>query len=170
MTMVEQTTANFDPNSVRKVVDVGAPRDVAWQVFTEQMGSWWPLAMYKIGQANAIDAIIEPRVGGRWYERGEDGSTCDWGRVLAWEPHSRLVLSWDVTADWQYDPGLQTEIEVRFIAEGAARTRVEFEHRRLDRYGARRDEMRTIFDKTGDWGQLLAAFAQTAATSARQPK
>src|SRR5215472_1207367 len=170
MTMVEQTTANFDPNSVRKVVDVGAPRDVAWQVFTEQMGSWWPLAMYKIGQANAIDAVMEPRVGGRWYERGEDGSTCDWGRVLAWEPHSRLVLSWDVTADWQYDPGLQTEIEVRFIAEGAARTRVEFEHRRLDRYGARRDEMRTIFDKTGDWGQLLAAFAQTAATSARQPK
>ena len=77
------------------------------------------------------------------------------------------MLSWDITADWQYDPALQTEIEVRFIAEGEARTRVEFEHRKLDRHGDRRDEMRTIFDKTGDWGQLLAAFAQTAATFAR---
>ena len=75
----------------------------------------------QIGKANAVDAVIERRVGGRWYEQGDDGSTCDWGRVLAWEPHSRLVLSWDITADWQYDPMLQTEIEVRFVAEGGAR-------------------------------------------------
>src|SRR5499427_9620613 len=130
----------IDANSVRKVVSVQALPAVAWRVFTEKMGTWWPLAMYKIGKANAVDAVIERRVGGRWYERGDDGNTCDWGRVLAWEPHSRLVLSWDITADWQYDPGLNTEIEVRFIAEGDARTRVDFEHRRLDRYGARRDE------------------------------
>lgn len=167
--MIEQITVNnADPNSVRKRVIVDAPRDVAWKVFTEEMGSWWPLAVYKIGRANAVDAIIEPRVGGRWYESGEDGSTCDWGRVLAWEPHSRLVLSWDITADWQYDPALQTEIEIRFIADGDARTRVELEHRRLDRYGDRRDEMREIFDKTGDWGRLLAAFAQMAEASTRQ--
>ena len=166
--MAEQSvSSSFDPNSVRKVVNVEAPRSVAWRVFTQQMGTWWPLAMYKIGKANAVDAIMEPRVGGRWYERGDDGSTCDWGRVLAWEPHSRLVLSWDITADWQYDPALQTEIEVLFIAEGAARTRVELELPMLDRYGARRDEMRTIFDKTGDWGQLLAAFAATAAASVK---
>lgn len=87
------------------------------------------------------------------------------GRVLAWEPHSRLMLSWDITADWQYDPALQTEIEVRFVTEGDAGTRVEFEHRRLDRYADRRDEMRTIYDKTGDWGRLLAAFARIARTS-----
>jgi len=162
--MAEQITqSGFDPNSVRKVIGVEAPCHIAWQVFTEQMGSWWPLAMYKIGKADAVDAVIEPRVGGRWYERGNDGSTCDWGRVLAWEPPSHLVLSWDITADWQYDPALQTEIEVRFIAEGNTCTRVEFTHRRLDRYGDRRDEMYTIFDKTGDWGRLLAAFAQVAA-------
>jgi uncharacterized protein YndB with AHSA1/START domain len=166
--MAEQMmSSGFDPNSVRKVVSVEAPLHVAWQVFTEQMGTWWPLAMYKIGKANAVDAVMEPRVGGRWYERGDDGSTCDWGRVLAWEPNSRLVLSWDITADWQYDPALQTEIEVRFLKEGDAGTRVEFEHRRLDRYGDRRDEMRTIFDTTGDLGRLLAAFAETAMTSAR---
>lgn len=156
-----------DPNSVRRVITVEAPPEVAWRVFTEEMATWWPLAVYKIGKANAIDAVIEPRVGGRWYERGDDGSTCDWGRVLAWEPHSRLVLTWDINADFQYDPALQTEIEVRFIAEGHAGTHVEFEHRRLDRYGDRRDEMRKIFDETGDWGKLLASFAQTAAASAK---
>jgi uncharacterized protein YndB with AHSA1/START domain len=161
------TSGSDDPNSVRKVMSVEAPQAIAWRVFTQSMGKWWPLATYKIGKANAVDAIIEPRVGGRWYESGDDGTTCDWGRVLIWEPHSRLVLSWDIDANWQYDPQLNTEIEIRFIAEGANRTRVELEHRRLDRYGARRDEMRTIFDKTGDWGRLLAAFAALAAEEPR---
>src|SRR5262249_62258733 len=103
--MAEQFMSSaFDPNSVRKVVSVEAPQHVAWQVFTQQMGTWWPLAMYKIGKANAVDAVIEPRVGGRWYERGDDGSSCDWGRVLAGGPHSRLVLSCGITAASQYDP------------------------------------------------------------------
>lgn len=149
-----------DPSSVRKTISVAAPQDLAWRVFTEQIGTWWPLARFKIGKVNAVDAVIEPRVGGRWYECGEDGSTCDWGSVLAWEPTSRLLLSWDITADWQYDPALKTELEIRFIAEGTRATRVELEHRKLDRYGARRDQMREIFDKTGDWGQLLALFAR----------
>jgi uncharacterized protein YndB with AHSA1/START domain len=166
--MAEQIVLNWtDPNSVRKVVKVRAPQQVAWDVFTGQMGTWWPLAVYKIGKANAVDAIIERRVDGRWYERGDDGSTCDWGRVLVWEPSSRLVLSWGIDADFHYNPELQTEIEVRFIAEKDGSTRIEFEHRYLDRYGDRRDEMRTIYDKTGDWWQLLASFAQTAETSAR---
>jgi uncharacterized protein YndB with AHSA1/START domain len=154
--------AGTDPNSVRKVVSVKAPPAIAWRVFTEQMGTWWPLAHYKIGKAQAVDAVVEPRVGGRWYERGEDGSTCDWGRVLSWEPHTRLVLSWDITADWQHDPNLGTEIELRFIPEGKDGTRVELEHRRLDRYGARRDEMRRIFDTEGDWGRILEGFARVA--------
>ena len=155
-----------DPNSVRKVVHVQAPVAVAWRVFTEQIATWWPLESYRIGKAKAVDAVIEPRVGGRWYERGEDGSTCDWGSVLVWEPTGRLVLSWDITADWQYDPNLKTEIEVRFIPEGQGATRVELEHRRLDRFGARRDEMRRIFDSEGDWGRLLEGFARVAAASA----
>ena len=162
--MTEQSMpAGTDPNCVRKVVSVKAPPAIAWRVFTEQMGTWWPLAHYKIGKAQAVDAVVEPRVGGRWYERGEDGSTCDWGRVLSWEPHTRLVLSWDITADWQYDPNLGTEIELRFIPEGKDGTRVELEHRRLDRYGARRDEMRRIFDTEGDWGRILEMFARVAA-------
>jgi uncharacterized protein YndB with AHSA1/START domain len=160
--MAEQSR-NTDPNSVKKQMNVEAPQTVAWRVFTEKMGKWWPLSAYKIGKANAVDAIVEPHVGGRWYERGEDGSTCQWGSVLVWEPPSRLVLSWDITADWQYDPDLKTEVEIRFIAESASRTRVELEHRCLDRYGARRDEMRRVFDTEGDWGRLLQAMAQIAA-------
>ena len=155
-------TTRVDPNSVRKVMGVQAPQAVAWRVFTKQMGVWWPLAYYKIGKANAVDAVIEPYVGGRWYERGDDDSTCQWGSVLAWEPPSRLVLSWDISADWQYDPNLKTELEVSFNADGNDRTRVELEHRHLDRFGARRDEMREIFDTTGDWGKFLEAFARAA--------
>ena len=157
-----QQSSSADPNSVSKSLSVEAPQAVAWRVFTTRMGTWWPLAYYKIGKTNAVDAIIEPRVGGRWYERGDDGSTCNWGSVLAWEPHSRLVLTWDITADWQYDPELKTEVEVRFIAEGENRTRVELEHRRLDRYGARRDEMRSIFDSPRGWGQILEPFVRAA--------
>jgi uncharacterized protein YndB with AHSA1/START domain len=164
--MTEQTTpAMADVNSVRKVVSVQAPQAVAWRVFTEKMGTWWPLATHKIGKSAAVDAVIEPRVGGRWYERGDDGSTCDWGQVLLWEPHSRLVLSWDISADWQSDASLKTEVEIRFIAEGNDRTRVELEHRHLDRYAARRDEMRGIFDSEGGWTGLLGSFARAAASS-----
>ncbi|HUN87032.1 MAG TPA: SRPBCC family protein [Terracidiphilus sp.] len=160
--MVEMSAG--DPNSIKKTTIVEADQQIAWRVFTEKMGSWWPLAYYKIGPANAVDAVIEPYVGGRWFERGEDFSTCQWGTVIAWEPPSRIVLSWDIDADWKYDPELNTEIEVRFIAYGSKRTRVELEHRRLDRYGARRDEMRRIYDTEGDWGKLLEAFAGVAAS------
>jgi uncharacterized protein YndB with AHSA1/START domain len=162
MKTAQTMSASPDPNSVRKDVSVQAPQEVAWRVFTEKMGTWWPLATYKIGKANAVDAVVEPRVGGRWYERGDDGSTCDWGSVALWEPHSRLVLYWEITADWQHDPNLKTELEVRFIPDGKNATRVELEHRRLDLYGTRRDEMRRIFDTEGDWGRFLEAFAQTA--------
>jgi len=160
--MAEQ---NFiDPNKITKTVNVQAAQDVAWRVFTEKMAAWWPLANYKIGSAKAVDAVIEPRIGGRWFERGEDGSTCQWGSVIAWEPPSRLVLTWDVSADWKYDPSLNTQIEIRFIAEGKGQTRVELEHRHLERYGVRREEMRRIYDTEGDWGRLLQAFAAVAAS------
>ena len=161
------TSDDVDPNSIRKSLFVRAPQATAWRVFTQQIGTWWPLGAYKIGKAAAIDVVIEPRVGGRWYERGDDGTTCEWGSVLAWEPPTRLVLSWDITADWQYDPELKTEVEVCFIAEGQG-TRVELEHRRLDRFGVRRDEMRRIFDTEGDWGRLLAMFARIAETEQSQ--
>ena len=160
--MTQHTTGEFDPNSVRKSMMVQASPAIAWRVFTEKMSTWWPLDHYKIGKAKAVEAIVEPRVGGRWYERGDDGSTCDWGRVLVWEPPTRLVLTWDISADWQFDAKLNTEIEIRFTARGTERTFVELEHRHLDRFGERRDQMRRVFDQEGDWGKLLARFASQA--------
>src|SRR4029453_8370649 len=160
--MTEKAAAQTDPNTLRKVFSVRVPPIVAWGGFTEKMGTWGPLATHKIGKGKGVGRVIEPRVGGRWYERGEDGSTCDWGRVLAWEPPSRLMLSWGISADWQYDPNLKTEVEIRFIAEGKDGTPAELEHRSLDRYGERRDQMRGIFDSEGGWSGLLASFARAA--------
>ena len=148
---------------VRKSVLVNAPQTHAFAVFTEQQGAWWPLTTHYIGAASAQTAIIEPLAGGRWFERSSDGDECDWGRVLVWEPPHRIVLSWDIGADWKSDPQLGTEVEVRFIAEDPATTRVELEHRHLERYGAQAETMQTTFDSEGGWSGILRGFAQAAA-------
>jgi len=99
------------------------------------------------------------KAGGRWFERGEDGSECQRGKVLSWEPPSRLLLAWQITPTFSYDPDLMTELEVRFIAE-AGGTRVELEHR-LDGYGAAAENMFKAFD--GGWQGLVEEFAKAAA-------
>lgn len=144
---------------VRKSTVVKAPAAHAFAVFTEKFGSWWPLDSHHIGEAAAATAIIEPRVGGRWFERGVDGSECDWGRVLAWEPPTRLLLQWQLDLEFAYDLKLHTEVEVRFIAEAADRTRVEIEHRLLERYGNPTEKMRSAFDSERGWAGMLACFA-----------
>ena len=146
---------------ITKELTVAAPLEVAWKVFTQEMGKWWPLETHKIGAAPAVDAVIEPRVGGRWYERGADGSSCDWGRVLVWQPPMRLVLSWEVTADWKHDPTLVTEVELNFSAVTNG-TRLTLEHRHLDRYGARAAEMVGLFASQGGWDGLLTTYAKVA--------
>jgi uncharacterized protein YndB with AHSA1/START domain len=148
---------------VRKSVLVNASQAHAFAVFTEQVGTWWPLNTHHIGADPAQTAIIEPKVGGRWFERSSDGAECDWGRVLIWEPPHRIVLSWDIGADWKYDPKLGTEVEVRFISEGAATTRVELEHRHLERYGVQTETMQKTFDSERGWGGILQGFAKAAA-------
>src|SRR5689334_22534213 len=105
--MVDQQQAGV---AVRQSVVVDAPRDRAFAVFTEDMSSWWPTESYSIGAGPMAEAVIEPREGGRWFERSEDGTETEWGRVLAWEPPDRVVLAWQITAEWRYDPGLHTEI------------------------------------------------------------
>jgi uncharacterized protein YndB with AHSA1/START domain len=149
--------------AVRQSVVVAAPQERAFAVFTERMGSWWPLTTHTIGTKPAVDAVIEPRTGGRWYERSADGTECDWGRVLAWEPPDRLVLSWEVSCDWRHDTGLRTEVEVRFRRQGEDRTRVELEHRGLEAYGEQTDQMRGVFESDGGWPGLLARFAAAVA-------
>ena len=149
------------PAPVRKNVRVGAQPQRAFKIFTDGMGRWWPKS-HHIGAADLDALVIEPKAGGRWYERGVDGSECDVGRVLIWEPPARLVLAWQLTADFKFDAGLITEVEVRFIAEGANATRVELEHRNLERYGERADGFRTTIDSPEGWSGLLQLFKQTA--------
>lgn len=148
--------------AVRKTVTVNVPIERAFRVFTEEHGKWWPLETHHIGKVAAATAVIEPRLGGRWYERGVDGSECLWGNVLAWEPPHRLVLAWRITADWRYDPGLQTEVEVIFFAEGPGKTRLELEHRNLDQYRNNAEMMRSIFESEGGWTGIVARFAAAA--------
>jgi uncharacterized protein YndB with AHSA1/START domain len=149
--------------AVRHSIVVQAPQDRAFAVFTEGMSAWWPLDSHVIGEKPVADAVMEPRAGGRWFERAENGSECEWGRVLAWEPPHRVVLAWEISPDWKYDPDVHTEVEVRFHAEGERRTRVELEHRGLEAFGARADEMRQAFESDGGWPYLLGRFAQDAA-------
>lgn len=151
--------------AVSKSIHVAAAPERAFRVFTEQIGRWWPLVSHHIGKAPAEACVLEPFVGGRWYERGVDGSECDWGAVLAWDPPRRLVLAWQISAAWQYDRELLTEVEVRFIPDGPG-TRVELEHRHLDRFGASAGDMRGALDGPGGWTALLASFAASAASAA----
>lgn len=146
---------------VRIAIVVDVPREHAFTVFTERFDAWWPRG-HHIGAAAMAAAVIEPREGGRWYERGIDGSEAVWGSVLAWEPPARLVLAWQINGQWEYDDALVTELEVTFTAEGEGRTRVELEHRYLKRFGADADEMRGQFSGEGGWTGLLQLFAGEA--------
>src|SRR4029450_7305501 len=146
---------------VRKSINVAAAPDRAFHVFTEGMSRWW-IKSHSINKSPIKDIVMEPKAGGRWAARGEDGSTCDWGCVLSWEPPTRLVLSWEITADWKHDPDLKTEVEGRFVTEGKNSRGVELEHRRLEVYGARGDEMRGIFDSEMGWKGVLGSFAASA--------
>ncbi|MFI6360703.1 SRPBCC family protein [Streptomyces sp. NPDC050743] len=148
--------------SVRKSVTVHAPIEKAFTVFTQGLDSWWPRG-HKIGQGQLKEAVLEGREGGRWYEIDADGSECEWGRVLTWKPPTLLVLAWQIDAAWRFDPQLITEVEIRFVPEGPHRTRVELEHRDLDRFGEAQGEVRAAFDSPGGWPGLLDAFAQAAA-------
>ena len=117
-------------------------------------------------------AVLEPFVGGRWYERSGDGSETDWGRILAFEPPHRILLSWQMSADWTYepDPDRASEIEVTFLPEGPDRTRVVYEHRHLERYGDRSEPMREALECPGAAAAVLHAFHEklTAAKARRR--
>lgn len=147
---------------VRKEITVEASQARAFNVFAQELGAWWPLATHHIGSAPAETAIIEPRVGGRWFERAADGTECDWGRVLIWDPPGRLVLSWEISADFKPDENIDTQVEVRFVAVGPALTRVELEHRRLEGFGAAAEQMRGIFDSEGGWSRILREYVGRA--------
>ena len=146
---------------VIKTVVVGAPQAKAFKIFTEFFGGWWP-STHHIGKQPFEAAILECRQGGRWYERATDGTECEWGKVLVWEPPAKVVLSWHLQPDWGYDanPAKASEVEVRFIPESETSTRVELEHRNLERHGERAGAMRDSVN--GGWVEVVVRFKDFA--------
>jgi uncharacterized protein YndB with AHSA1/START domain len=146
------------PVPVRKSIVVKAPQARAFEVFTARFGAWWPKS-HHIATPEMADGIIEPRRGGRWYEKGVDGSECDWGKVLVWEPPSRLVLSWHLNSKFQLDDAVESEVDVQFIAEGSDTTRLELEHRIA---AVDAEAIRAAVDAPNGWTGLLALYAEVA--------
>jgi uncharacterized protein YndB with AHSA1/START domain len=150
--------------SVRQTIVVDAPIEQAFSVFTDGIGTWFP-SEYNLLEVAIAERVFEPRVGGRVYDRGTDGSECHWGRVLAYEPPTRVVFSWDISPHWQIetDPAKTSEVEVRFTAETPERTRVDLDHRNLDRHGDGWEQTRESVRGDGGWGHCLRAFAEQLA-------
>jgi uncharacterized protein YndB with AHSA1/START domain len=145
---------------VRKSIRVNVGQAHAFDVFTSEIGRWWPRT-HTIGKAPMKTAVMEPHLGGRWYELSEDGSQADVGKILVWEPPQRFVVSWDLNSSWKPDPAVSSEVEVRFIADGPNATRVELEHRKFERLGAEAGaSMRKDVD--GGWPGMLEHFKQEA--------
>ena len=151
----------LDQLEVRKSVRVQAAPQRAFDVFTGEMARWWPLETHHIASKPAVDVVVEPREGGRWFERAEDGSECDWGRVLVWEPPHRVVLTFEMSPQWKHDEAYPTQVEIRFEADGDE-TRVELEHRRLDLYGDSAAEMREQYAGESGWSGMLDSYAAVA--------
>jgi uncharacterized protein YndB with AHSA1/START domain len=145
---------------VNKFIVVNVPQATAFEVFTNRLDAWWPKG-HNIGEAPLVQSIIEPRLGGRWYSKHEDGSETVTGMMKVWEPPQRIVFSWAVNAEWKPDATAGSVVEVRFIAEGASKTRVELEHREFESLGEEGGtRMRNGVD--GGWPGLLKGFKQAA--------
>jgi len=145
---------------VRKSIRVNASQTRAFEVFTAGLGRWWPRD-HGIGHKPMKTAVMETHPGGRWYELAEDGSQATVGRIIVWEPPERFVMTWDINSQWKPDTTVSSEVEVRFIDDGAGATRVELEHRKFEQMGAEPGaSMRRDVD--GGWPRLLERFKQEA--------
>jgi uncharacterized protein YndB with AHSA1/START domain len=146
--------------SIRHEIVVEVPIERAFSVFTDGLGSFKPPEHNMLG-VEIAETVFEPRVGGDVYDCGVDGSVCRWARVLAYEPPRRVVISWDINPRWRIETDLDktSEVEARFIAEASDRTRVELEHRSLDRHGDGWEAVREAVDGTDGWPLYLQRFA-----------
>jgi uncharacterized protein YndB with AHSA1/START domain len=152
--------------SVTKFVVVNVPIQHAFKVFTEKLDTWWPRT-HHIGKVEPFTAILEPREGGRWYERGADGSECEWGRVLVYSPPSRVVVSWHLDASYAYDPdpNKASRVEITFHDAGDDKTRVELVHAQLERHGADWEKLRDGVGGPGGWPAIMDKYAEVAAAA-----
>ena len=153
---MNETSQTIAIAPVRKTLHVKAGAAHAFEVFTAGLGRWWP-ANHGIGKKPIKTVAIETRHGGRWYELSEDGTRTDVGRIIVWEPPQRFVMTWDINSEWKPDTTIGSEVEVRFIAEGANATRVELEHRKFEQMGAEAGaKMRKDVD--GGWPKMLEHY------------
>jgi uncharacterized protein YndB with AHSA1/START domain len=153
-------TATIVIAPVRKSIRVNASQTRAFEVFTSGLGRWWPLD-HGIGKTPRKAVVMETRPGGRWYELAEDGTETSVGKIIVWEPPRRFVMTWDINSQWQPDTTVSSEVEVKFIADGADATRVELEHRKFEQMGVEPGEkMRKDVD--GGWPGLLERFRSEA--------
>ena len=158
--MTATATATVTIAPVRKSIRVNVDQARAFDVFTSGLGRWWPRDM-GIGKLPMRAAVMETRLGGRWYELAEDGSQTNVGRIIAWEPPKRFVMNWDINSQWKPDTTVGSEVEVRFIPDGTNATRVELEHRKFEQMGAEAGTtMRNSVD--GGWPGKLELFKQQA--------
>jgi uncharacterized protein YndB with AHSA1/START domain len=157
--MIDHTTAA----PVHKSVTVQTGVEHAFHVFTAGFHTWWPKS-HHTGKSPMKTAVVEGRVGGECYTEGEDGSKCHWGSVLAWDPPHRVVFSWQLTAQWQFEADLarSSEVEITFTPIEGGATRVNLEHRHLERHGAEALAIRKNIDSPGGWGSLLDLYATEA--------
>ena len=157
-------TAPAEATSIRHEIVVNAPVERAFSVFTKGFGSFKPPEHNMLG-VDIAETVFEPSVGGNVYDRGVDGSVCRWARVLAYEPPNRVVIAWDISPQWQIetDPEKSSEVDVRFIAEAPDRTRVELEHRHLERHGDGWEAVREGVDGDAGWPLYLHRFADVLA-------
>jgi uncharacterized protein YndB with AHSA1/START domain len=145
---------------VRKSLRVQANQAHAFQVFTSGIDRWWP-RNHSIGTTPVHKTVIEPKAGGRWYQLCEDGSEATVGKILAWEPPHRFVVSWDINSQWKADATVSSEVEVRFLADGPNATLIELEHRKFEEMGGEAGEkMRKDVD--GGWPRMLERFRNEA--------
>ncbi len=153
-------TQSVTTTTVRRQVLVNAPISEAFKVFTERFGDFKPRE-HNLLRAPIAATVFEPRVGGHIYDRAVDGSECRWARILVFEPPDRVVFSWDISPRWQIEtnPDLTSEVEVGFFAETPQRTRVELEHRNLDRHGAGWESVRDGVDNEAGWPLYLERYA-----------
>ncbi|HWL97867.1 MAG TPA: SRPBCC family protein [Nocardioidaceae bacterium] len=162
MTQKSQAT---QATQVSVTVTVAAPLEKAFTVFTERFDTWWPYS-HHLGNSDLEVAVLEPRVGGRWYERTTDGAECDWGTVLAWDPPGHVAMSWHIGPTWEAvdDPALASRVDVRFVAEAPGRTTVTLTHSELDRHGEGWESLRDSVGDTDGWARILESFTAVAGT------
>jgi uncharacterized protein YndB with AHSA1/START domain len=150
-----------EQTAIRTSIVVEAPLERAFTVFVDDFDRVKPREHNMLG-VDIAETVFEPRVGGHIYDRGVDGSECRWARVLVYEPPDRVVFSWDISPSWQLedDPARASEVEVRFIAETPERTRVELEHRELDRHGEGWEGLRAGVEAPEGWPLYLNRYAE----------